>query len=238
MQLYDRDRQICNLVNQFTLLSSSQIFRAVFAPSPSHTPCDRALRRLIATGELARVEHRRPGGTRGGSGQYVYQLGPEGHRYYREGRYNPRRTLSGDAFHLMAIADIYIALRELELAGKLKVLGYQTEPDCHAVIGGVYLEPDLYAELQRPGGNPVPMFFEMDMGSEKDKQLKEKLVRYSAAADRADGDDVEVFPLVLWVAYDDVRREHLRWLLGKGDEKQRRLFRLTTLGGLKASLGG
>ena len=70
-----RDVQVVELVGRFRLMTAEQIRSVVFPAQASKTPLDRALKRLTDAGYLTRLG-RMVGGFGGGSGQYVYQLGP------------------------------------------------------------------------------------------------------------------------------------------------------------------
>jgi hypothetical protein len=165
------------------------------------------------------------GGLKGGSGQYVYQLGNRGFFLFNEKgkKYNPARVVN---YHSIAIVDCYLILRRLELARKLEIAGWTTEPDCWVTIERNELHPDMYVELAAPRSARV--WLEIDMGTEGQKQLKEKLSRYWRAYNVVDATEWPEFPLVLFVAVDEERERELRWLIEQGTEEQRKLFRVTT----------
>lgn len=232
MVLADRDRHITNYIARFGQLTSAQVYDLVFDGAATKTPCDRALRRLTDSNHLARIERRLVGGTRGGSGQYVYQLGSAVRSSYQSAK-RPVRAVN---YHSLAIGDAFITIIKLARAGRLELVGYSTEPDCWLTIGRHELKPDLFTELARPGGQPVPFWFEIDMGTEGQRHLKEKFVRYWQASKDASSDIMPVWPIVVLVAVDDDRRQELRWLLEQGNPEQRKLFRLTTLAELGDAL--
>lgn len=234
MVLHNRDRAVVQLVARFGQLTSAHVYALVF-PGLSQTPCDRALRRLTERRYLARIERRLVGGSRGGSGQYVYQLGRDGHALFSTGRYVPARAIN---FHSLAIADAYIALKQLERAGRLKIAGYMTEPDCHVTIGRAELKPDLYAELVRPDGARLKVFYEVDMGTQGPLRIKEKLERYWWAYNHADSGEWPEFPVVAFVAVDDDRADELRWIIDQGPREALPLFKVTTIRELAGTLGG
>src|SRR3954447_18081319 len=143
LDLSGRDRLVVQLIARFKQASSRQVHELLF-PGVSYTPADRSLKRLTQAGYLTRIERRTVGGSRGGSGQYVYGLGRRGFYMHYDGRFSPPRTAN---YHALEILNTYIALRRLELAGRLQILGLSTEPDCWVRIGGDELKPDLYVEL-------------------------------------------------------------------------------------------
>src|SRR5947209_6452814 len=89
--LAGRDRHIVQLVARFKQATSKQIHELLFSSNASRTPADVALKRLTTRGYLHRIERRTVGGSRGGSGQYVYSLGRRGFFMFFEGRYSPAR---------------------------------------------------------------------------------------------------------------------------------------------------
>jgi hypothetical protein len=226
VDLSPRDLSIVQLVARFKQVASSHIHELLFTDIKSHTPADRALRRLTASGHLQRVERRIVGGSRGGSGQYVYQLGRRGFYVYFEGRYAPWRTVN---YHALAIVDSYVVMRRLERAGYVAIAGVSTEPDCWVKVGGNELKPDLYLELARATGERLKLWLEIDMGTEGQRQIKDKLERYWRAYNEADW---PVFPRTIWVAVDAEREKELAWLISQGPPDARILFQVTTLAGL------
>lgn len=226
LDLPPRDRAIVRWVADFKQMSSSQIHELLFAASASHTPTNRALRRLVASGHLLRIERRIVGGARGGSGQYVFQLGRRGFYLFFDGRFSPWRTVN---YHALAIVDTVLALRRLERAGFLSLVGMSTEPNCHVRIGNEDLRPDLYIELAWPGGDRLKLFFEIDMATEGQKQLRDKLMRYWRAYNEADVSVWPIFPRIIWVAVDAERDKELRWLIGSLPPDSQVLFSVCTL---------
>lgn len=227
MSLTGRDAAIVQLVARFHQLTSAHVYNLLFATS-SHTPADRALRRLTEAGYLARIERRAVGGSRGGSGQYVYQLGRRGFYALYEGRYQPRRAID---YHALAIADCHLAFKKFEQAGLLAVEGYSIDEECWVRIGRHDLRPDLLEDISH-AGRRFKLWLEVDRATEFQKQVRTKLERYWQAYQDADEAAWPVFPAVLWVAVDDERAKELRWLIQQLPADARGLFQVTTLAGL------
>lgn len=213
-----RDLSIVQLVARFRQMSSAQIHSLLFSELASHTPCDRALRRLVSDGYLHRIERRMVGGAKGGSGQYVYSLGRRGFFMHFEGRYSPARSVN---YHSIAIGDCWVSVRKLERDGVLAVHGMSTEPDCWQTIGRTELHPDMYLEVAR-GAQKLMMWLEVDMGTEGQKQLRRKLEGYVRAWEDAEG--WAEWPLCLWVVVDDERVTELRWLIEQLPRESQSLF--------------
>lgn len=236
MQISDRDRRVVQLVARFKQMAAAHLQELLFADRSSRTPCDRALKRLTERRYLARIERRMVGGSRGGSGQYVYQLGPRGHTLFFEGRYIPARTIN---YHTLAIVDAYLELHRLYVAGRIVIVGFSTEPDSWVTIDRYQLMPDLYVELERPQdpGNRLKIWFEVDMGSEGQRQIKAKLERYWNAYNAADSQQWPVFPVVMFAAADEYRARELSWLIEQGPADAQALFRVTTIEELSEGFG-
>lgn len=247
MYIDQRDLSILHFISSFHQLTSHHLQQLIFNDMTSHTPLSRSVNRLVDRRYLARIERRLVGGARGGAGQYVYQLGPEGWRMAQaanpddphwRGRWSPDRAIHP---HTLAIADCYVALDKLRRQGVLTMPGYSTEPDCHVTIRDglkeYVLRPDLYAEIARPDGSkPLRLMFEVDMGTQGQKQITQKLMRYWNASGVAGGDEWPAGQLVVFIAVDEHRATELRWLLDKGKPEQRGLVKVHTLDSFVMSL--
>ena len=228
-----RDAAVIQLVTRFRQLTASHIRELLFAHLASHTPCDRTLRRLVDQQFLMRLEFRRPGGSDGGSGHYVYQLGREGHKQYRKGAFKPWSTINR---HALAIADTYLALVRLERQGIISINGYTTEPNCHVQVGKHKLEPDLYISLNRlSSGQHRPLWLEVDRDTEHDTHIKKKLANYWHAYSEADASQFPEWPGVIWIALTDWRAKELRTTIAQGPKEAQKLFRVMTLDEFAAS---
>lgn len=229
----ERDRQIVLTIARFKQLTSGQLSELLFHDVASHTPLARALRRLVASGHLARIERRLVGGTGAGSGQYVYQLGSAGWRLSgREGRYWAFRSVD---YHTLAIADVFVSLKKAERERTIKVLTYETEPDTWQELSGVKLTPDMYVELAIPSRREtVVLWIEVDLGTERQKQIKDKFARYWHAYQYVEG--AEVFPLVVVATPDKQRTYDVQRWLNSGPEEARKLFRVVEASELIESL--
>lgn len=227
MLIHDRDRQIVLSIGRFGQLSASQIGAMHFHGLSSPTPMYRALERLTGRKYISRIERRMVGGNGAGSGQYVYQLGSAGWALSgREGRYWPFRAVN---HHTLAIADTYVELLRLEAEGRISIKGFATEPDSWLAIAGADLRPDLHVDVaDNFHRRDISLWIETDMGTERQKALKDKLARYYHAYQHADSRELPVFPIVLFIAPDDVRARELRWIIERGDREAQELFLVST----------
>ncbi|NDZ93305.1 hypothetical protein G3I13_01840 [Streptomyces sp. SID6673] len=227
MIISPRDGRILRFVGRFGQATSGHI-RAVEFSDKSKSRHGDVLARLVANKMLRTVERRTVGGWAGGSGQYIYQLGAKGWLYLRrEGRYTPMRSVD---VHGLAIVDSYVATLEAERAGAIRVNEVVTEPDCHQRVAGVTLTPDLYINADVLAAQTRRrIWVEVDMGTERRKQIIEKLTRYRHAyrawADERPG---QPFPRVVFVAVDEERERELQTILGEMPESGRQLFAVCT----------
>lgn len=228
-----RDHSVITFVARFKQLTTTQINELAFADLSSPMPCHRTLHRLLDRAYVVRLEHRLVGGQRGGSGQYVYQLGREGHRQFSEGKYAPWTTIS---LHTLAIADAYLAVVRLERAGVLTINEYQTEPDCHEATGRYQLKPDLYLDTTRVvNGERLLVWFEVDRGTERPIRIRTKLERYWNAFNETTTEKWPHWPVIVWLAHSDERAEELRKILAQGPKEAKSMFRVMTLDDFIAS---
>lgn len=228
MLTLDRDRQIVLTVGRFGQLTTEHLASLHFHGITSRTPLDRALKRLVERRYLARIERRMVGGTGAGSGQYVYQLGSAGWTLVgRLGRYYPYRAIN---YHTLAIADAYIELLELERSGRIEIAGLLTEPDSWRTIAGVELRPDLYVEVYKHfPERTLALWLEVDMGTERPKQIKDKLAMYWHAYENSDETTMPPDSVVAFLSPDEERAKALRWIIGQGDPEAQRLFGAFTI---------
>jgi hypothetical protein len=222
MLINHRDLHILDTVAKFSMLPAGAIRKLIFPDNRSNTSCDEALLRLVDRKYLARVERRLIGGNGGGSGQYVYKLGTQGRKVVQ----SQRTARLSDIHHTIAVADAYVDFKELERAGRLTILGYAAEPDSWVLVGGAELRPDLHIEVGIKGiatgskGIIKSYFIEVDMGHERQKQLKEKLAAYSTAYKYATEEEVGSFPRVQFLVTNDERVKELKWLISKEPEPE------------------
>lgn len=237
MLLLDRDRQIVMSIGRFRQLAAAHIQALHFSELKSSEMLYRALRRLVERKYLARIERRMVGGTGAGSGQYVYQLGREGWKLYgHERKYWPFRAVD---YHTLGIADAYIELLQREQSGTIEILGYQTEPESWRAIGGADLRPDLFVDIGLPHkGERVKLWLEIDMGTERQTKIKEKLASYWHAYKNSTQEELPTFPRVVFLAPDDMRARELRYIIEHGPKDAQKLFLVSTVAHYGALLFG
>jgi hypothetical protein len=225
MQMTLRDRQIILAVGRFGQLASGHVRDLFFGKNKSDTPSKRRLRELTEQGYLRLVERRPVGGAGRGSGQAVYQLGTKGWTLCRrEGKYWPFRAIS---LHRLAIADAYVAVKQLEKTGRYEVVYLDTEPDTHVTIAGAELTPDLHVELRDKAlGEDHLWWLEVDMGTERQAAIKDKFARYWHAYENVTADVMPDWPHVVFLAPDEERAADLRRWIKQGSEEAQHLFKV------------
>lgn len=216
MRVSTRDLQIISFVARFGQVTADHVREFIFKDNASKTPCDRAMTRLVSQKLLVRIEKRTVGGAKGGSGQYVYQIGPAGWKLAQtEGSYWQARSVN---YHSLAIAEVFVAIQSA-----LDVIRYETEPDSHVKVNYIPLLPDLYVEL-KIGTKERRAWLEIDLATERPKQLKDKLRRYHEAWNGA-GEQWDPWPWVVWVVPDEKRKAELESLIAQTPKESRPMFK-------------
>jgi hypothetical protein len=240
-----RERQIVETTARLSLVSGQQLSHIFFNNINNCNPTTRArvarrvLARLVEQRVLDRLE-RRHGGAGGGSGSWVYALGPAGRRMvaYWAGEGLPRSRSAHEpgavwTAHTLAVSNLYARLRQAERAGRVELLAFDTEPACwrrYTRLGGVAgcLKPDAFVRLGI-GEYEDAFFIEQDLGTERRGQLTRQHRAYiehhrSGAEQTSNG----VYPAVLWLVPDEKRAQLLRDIQRRLPEQDRRLFMVAT----------
>lgn len=218
MRLLARDQQVLTWVDRFGQLTTSQIRALVFFENRSATPCEVALKRLVKAELLEHVAQRHPGGRLGGSAVNVFQLGREGWRLFYEGRRKFSRVIKA---HSLSMADAFIAAKTAEREGWLDIFSYAIESDAWLNVAGADIRPDLFLELGLPETQEGRvLWIEVDLGSEREKQIVDKLERYTFAYRNAADLPLESFPSVLFLAPDAERVQDIRQYVKRFERRQ------------------
>lgn len=239
-ELSGRDHATVGQVAELRLMSARQI-EAIHFPLSEHASalsaargCRRVLERLVRDRLLVRLE-RRIGGIRAGSASFVYALGPVGHRLVAADGARPRLREPSASFvaHTLAIGDVVVVVTEAARAGRLELLGLQTEPRCWRTFTGsagepTVLRPDLYVSV---GAQEFEhrWFVEVDLGTEHLPTLLGKCQAYEAYY-RSGTEQAQhgVFPKVLWLMHDDRRTASLSSAIRRSSKFTDDLFQTAT----------
>ena len=83
----------------------------------------------------------------------------------------------------------------------------------------------MHVEIAVPDNKvSLSLWIEIDMGTERQKQIKEKLARYWHAYRNIDERTMPTFPAILFLAPDDERVKELTWLIDRGEPEAQALF--------------
>jgi hypothetical protein len=152
---------------------------------------------------------RAPSAVCGGSGSFVYRLGPAGQRLSAS---TWRPHIPGTLFvaHSLQVAELFALLMEADRADQVELLEAHAEPACWRRYSGGTLKPDSYLRLG-VGDYEDSYFIEVDMGTEGSRALIGKLRQYVAyAANGREQAERGVFPKVLWTAPSEARAAIIR----------------------------
>lgn len=189
--LSSRDRAILSDLDQVRVLTGAQLTRLHFSalsPSTRDRVRRRVLSRLTAWGLAVPLE-RRIGGVRAGSSGVVYALGTAGQRLLplldAESTSEPpkraRRPWTPGALflaHSLDVSELYVQLREHELAGRLTLQAFAAEPASWYPTGfGGHLKPDAFAVVQGTRFDDS-VWVEVDRATESLPTLRRKLLGY------------------------------------------------------------
>jgi Replication-relaxation len=243
--LSHRDMTILRFVSDFRLATGVQLQRFAFgcAGDSDARACRRTLERLVDDDLVRRLE-RRVGGVRGGSGSFLYVIGPVGERVLKHDQ--PRRRLrapsSSFVDHTLAVTELFLQIVEHSRPlADAEIIGYQSEPSCWRQFSGIdgqhTLRPDLYVTLG-VGEMEHRWFIEVDRATEH----LPAILRKSTVYDRYYRTNLEqdrhgVFPRVLWATTTTARADQIAKHLAASNLTTR-LFTVTTLGEAAAWLIG
>lgn len=143
----------------------------------------------------------------------VYQLGREGWGMFFTGKRKIQRTIR---YHALAVADVFVQVKQASRDGILDILEWQVEADAWADVAGADLRPDLYLDIGlREKRERLSLWLEVDLGGERQKQIVEKLDRYAYAYGHAEAYPRDVFPQVVFLCIDAARAHELRHIIAR-----------------------
>jgi hypothetical protein len=201
------------------------------------------LARLVEAGVLATLP-RRVGGNGGGSGQYVYQVGPIGAGLLKASSSAAWHEAPSVRFveHTLAGSEIHVALVEAERGGKVEGLTIVHEPRTwrrFTSTGGQIevLKPDLMVELATPDGWELRWWVEVDRGTEHIPTVVRKCQVYARYwRSGVEAQHHEVFPRILYSVPDKGRAAKITATIGRTRTLPRDLFRVATTDDTVATL--
>lgn len=229
MRVSSRDLEVLAFVARFGQVTPAHVRRVVFADNASITPMRRVVSRLVEQNLLTTIEKRTVGGERGGSGHHVLQLGSAGWKLAEaEGTYWKARSVN---YHSLAIADVYCALYEAQ--GNYTITRFETEPDTHVKVNYIPLLPDMYVELRLADGRERRVWLEIDLGTERPRQLTDKMNRYHKAWLGAT-ENWNPWPYVIFVVPDERRKVEIERLVAQQPKETHPMYRVSLFGDVVA----
>ena len=191
--LSDRDTAVLLDLARVRVLSGGQLTRLHFSdltPTNRERARRRVLERLVERRWVATLAGRTVGGVRAGSSSLIHTLGTAGQRALPllgadvcasgpTGRIRAPWT-PGSLFlaHSLAIAELYVQLREHERAGDLELGHYVVEHTAwHPDGRGGVIKPDAYVRVHR-GEIEDCWWIEVDRATESIPTLRRKLLAY------------------------------------------------------------
>ncbi|WP_406123731.1 replication-relaxation family protein [Streptomyces canus] len=223
-QLSPRDLAIIHEVGRFKLVTGGQLERLFFADCSDTSRArnrQAVLRRLTEHRVLARIGERRVGGAQRGSASFLYALDVAGQHLSQGTSTRPRRPYSWyepTIAHFLAIAELYVMLREADQSGLFSLLDFQTEPYCWRTFGQRTLKPDAFVQIgivtadgRRRKGS---FFIEVDRANQYGAKMETKVPQYMAyyQHDRLARPD-RAFPRIVFLAPHEQRVQYLRRLV-------------------------
>lgn len=229
-----RDRQTIETLATIQLATGAQLRRLVWGEDSSAArSARRQLARLVELRVLARLSHR-PGGVRTGHDGYVYRLDVVGQQLTTEATpRRPREPSMAFIDHSIAVTECYLALRMLDAASRLELIGFEAEPWCWRSYfgpGGApqTLRPDAFV-ITASGEWEDRWYLEVDRSTESPGRIRDKAdnyIRYwQSGKEQANAD---VFPKVLFVVPDERRLNQLVGVLSQLPAEHWKLFQVTT----------
>jgi hypothetical protein len=192
-------------LHRVRLLSGRQLERLHFAhlgtPNARSSARRRTLGNLVSAG-LVTTLPRRIGGERAGSAGLVYTLDARGLRRLSNVRLDGRRLRRpwpvGWPFvqHSLAVAELFVRLRELEAAGTIRLLHFTTEPVSWYPSAQGVLKPDAWAVFETADWEEH-WWLEVDRATESLPTVERKLRLYEMFASSGQDGPLGMTPRVL-----------------------------------------
>ncbi|MFD5536660.1 replication-relaxation family protein [Streptomyces sp. NPDC127079] len=238
-QLSDRDLSIIEDIGRFKLLTGGQVERLYFAHGSQKSRArnrQAVLKRLKDHGVIAHVGERRIGGAKRGSASHLYALDIAGQHIAQTHSRQPRRKYSWyepTIAHFLAVAELYVVLKEAEQSGRLVVLSFDPEPYSWRTYGQGRLEPDAFARIGVAGpdgrGYQRSVFIEVDRANQRGIKIATKFPQYLNYYNHEQlQGPPRAFPRIVFLAPDERRVTYLQGLVDERPDT-RHLFRVGLL---------
>lgn len=234
----DRDREVLNLIDEHRYLTTHHLQAFAFTEHTSDESAARTTRHVLQRLDrlaLIRPLGRRIGGVRGGSASRIWQLAPAGARLLRDdgGSHRTHEPSTRFLAHCLAIADVHLALRDLNDIETVSRVRVQLEPMSWRRFSGPggeprWVHPDL-AAVASSADFDDRWFIEVDLGTESLPTLLRKCGQYEAyRGSGLEQSEHGAFPLVLWFFSDPERADRLRSSILRSPRLTSELYRFST----------
>ena len=245
--LSDKDKNILRSVWELRYLTTNQIRRLYFTEATTESAGLRAASRTLKKlkeMKLIAVLDRRIGGVRSGSGSYIWHMDAAGDHLLRlmESNTRPRRRFFEPSTyflaHTIAVSECHIRLTEICNDKNIKLTEISGEPDNWRPMnsGGkiTSLKPDLFA-VTVCGSYEDRWFIEVDLDTESPAKIIDKCRRYHQYYQSGlEQKQYGVFPMVVWIVPDSVRKERIRQCIHAEFSKLPNIFVVVTPDELEA----
>lgn len=240
-ELTTREKAVVESLDRLRLASVKQLERLHFGSGSERANARQARRTLQRLSGLRVVclLDRRVGGVRAGSRGSVFALDVAGQRLASAcgpaGGVRIRRPwTAASAFlaHQLAVTELYVRLVELERAGTLEVLSFETEPLSWRTFTGLggaqtVLKPDAFARIGMSEYEDV-YFIEVDRATHSGPSVARKLTLYRRywQTGREQRRWSGVFPKVLVLVPSEARKDALVDVAGRQPAESWPLFQI------------
>lgn len=201
--LNPRDLRVVESFGRYPQQTTKHICHLHFNPN-SPTPCLRSIRRLVKAGMLAYL------GTRprdNGIGPAVYALGRRGWWYLKKGGEYTRAKVNPHTLH---VADVGLLLELTARDGIIKLDSLETEHQ----IG--HSRADLYVDVGLADGFFYEYALEVQITYRRDT-IRAKVEAYTTSFNEAGAKNIDHFPTVVFVVWDEYHAAQIKRHLPDGD---------------------
>lgn len=239
--LSDRDKSILRTIQSYRYLTTSQIQRLHISNSASISAALRAtsrnmkkLKEFHLVGTLAR----RIGGVYSGSGSSIWFLEAAGEHLLRlidNTACSHKTNFAPSAYfltHMLSVSECFVRLSEACRKKGMRLCEVQNEPNCWRPYNDagkiISLKPDLFA-ITVCDNYEDRWFFEIDLATESPIKIVEKCHRYlDYYRSGLEQKQFSVFPLVVWIVPDAVRKSSIERRIKSEFSKQPNIFKVIT----------
>jgi len=133
--------------------------------------------------------------------------------------------------HILAVSELYVGLRELEMDKVIEDLAFEAEPACWrdwVDVGGerLVVKPDAFVRFGK-GELEISLFVEVDRASQSQTVIRKKGEVYLRYFDNGEEQRRHgVFPRIVFVTATAKRRDQLVQALSRLDANYWRLFQV------------